>query len=359
MMTSLIPFILTGLSLIGCSGATEHTPPTAQQTKDSPAMPTISKSGFDLTRPNPSSHAAMLESLSPEIIEVTQRAGTEQQFCGTLLDNKQVGTYTCVVCGLPLFSSEHKYTSGTGWPSFFQPFDDDHVARVEDRAHGMVRTEIECARCTSHLGHVFPDGPPPTGERHCLNSAALVFHETGSDLPSTMQPIATETAYFAGGCFWGIEHYFQQGSGVIEATSGYMQGDDAKATYDAVCAGTSGHAESVKVVFNPAEITYKDLVEAFFRMHNPIEVNRQGPDVGTQYRSGIWFTSPLQHKIATDAIRSLSASGQYAAPLATQVEPAATFHAAENYHQDYIARTGRACHIADPWADTTQSTPKD
>lgn len=320
-------------------------------------MPTMSKSGFDLTPPTELARAEMLAELSPETIEVTQRAGTEPAFCGTLLDNKKAGTYACVVCGLPLFSSDHKFTSGTGWPSFFQPFDPQHIARIEDRSQGMVRTEIACARCNAHLGHVFPDGPPPSGERHCLNSAALAFHEQSQPIPAKSQPVPTEIAYFAGGCFWGIEHYFQQGPGVIDAQSGYMQGRADAASYEEVCSGASGHAESVKVLFDPSQITYRQLVDAFFRMHNPTEVDRQGPDVGSQYRSGIWYTSPEQQAIAEAAIRELDTSGRFEAPIATQVEPAATFHSAEHYHQDYVARTGRACHIANPWPSEQPADP--
>src|SRR5690606_28106474 len=129
----------------------------------------------------------------------TQKSGTEPAFCGTLLDNKKQGFYACVVCGLPLFSSDHKFDSGTGWPSFFQPFDPEHVSERPDNSYGMRRTEINCARCDSHLGHVFNDGPPPTGERHCLNSASLTFVENGTEVPEASRPVETETAYFAGG----------------------------------------------------------------------------------------------------------------------------------------------------------------
>lgn len=168
-------------------------------------------------------------------------------------------------------------------------------------------------------------------------------------MPASLSPSPIEVAYFAGGCFWGIEHYFGQGPGVIDAESGYMQGDPQTASYEEVCSGKTKHAETVKVTFDPSKISYRALVDAFFRMHNPTEVDRQGPDVGTQYRSGIWFTSPEQQAIAEQAILELQTANQFAAPIATQVEAARTFHPAETYHQDYVARTGRACHIANPW----------
>jgi peptide methionine sulfoxide reductase msrA/msrB len=280
---------------------------------------------------------------------VTQKAGTEPPFCGTLLDNKQEGMYACVVCGLPLFSSEHKFDSGTGWPSFSREFDRDHVARRRDASHGMVRTEITCARCGAHLGHVFDDGPRPTRERHCLNSASLAFLEKGEELPVESRPLRRETAYFAAGCFWGVEHYFQQGPGVLDAVSGYMQGRVENPTYRQVITGNTGHAETVMVVFDPDRISYRRLLEAFFVMHDPTQLNRQGPDVGTQYRSGIWTVNEEQQRQAEAYIQELSASGRYRRPIVTQVEPARTFWRAEDYHQNYIATTGAACHVTNPW----------
>jgi peptide methionine sulfoxide reductase msrA/msrB len=312
--------------------------------------PKYSKSQYDIT-PLPRDQVQRLaRKLDPDAYRITQKADTEAAFCGTLLDNKKEGTYCCVVCGLPLFSSEHKFHSGTGWPSFYQPVDPEHIARHVDHGHGMIRTEINCARCGSHLGHVFDDGPPPTGERHCLNSASLKFYEKGAALPPESQPVKTEVAYFAGGCFWGIEHYFQEGPGVVDAVSGYMQGHTDHATYKQVCTDKTGHAETVKVVYDPARITYRRLLEAFFTMHDPTERDRQGPDVGTQYRSGIWYTTDEQEREAEAFIKGLAAEQRFdGRPIVTQVEAAKTFWPAEDYHQDYITKTGRTCHVKDPW----------
>lgn len=308
-----------------------------------------SRAGYDVTPITEEVKKPLLEVLDEETLRVTQNAGTERPFCGTLLDNKKNGFYACVVCGLPLFSSEHKFTSGTGWPSFFSPFADGHVARKVDNSHGMDRVEILCARCESHLGHEFPDGPKPTGKRFCLNSVSLHFYEEGDKLPANSTPVATETAYFAGGCFWGIEHYFQKGEGVINVESGYMQGNTENPTYEDICLKETGHAESTKVTFDPTVISYETLLKAFFTMHDPTQVNRQGPDKGTQYRSGIWTTSKQQLQSAKAYVQELSDSGAVTRPIATEIEPAKTFYIAEDIHQDYIENTGRACHVTNPW----------
>jgi len=312
--------------------------------------PRYSKSYYDITPLPRNQVAALAAKLDPEAYRVTQKAGTEPQFCGGLLDNKENGVYCCVVCGLPLFSSEHKFKSGTGWPSFWREFDPDHVTRKADRSHGMARVEINCARCGAHLGHVFDDGPRPTGERHCLNSAALTFFKAAQELPPESRPVQTEVAHFAGGCFWGIEHYFQQGPGVLDAVSGYMQGHVDHPTYKQVCGGRTGHAESVKVVYDPKRITYRRLLEAFFTMHDPTQLNRQGPDVGTQYRTGIWYVNDEQKREAEAYVKELHAQKRYAGRrIVTQIEPAKTFWPAEASHQDYIANTGQVCHVRDPW----------
>lgn len=310
--------------------------------------PVYSKSGHDVTPLSRARIDELAAKLTPDEAKVILAKGTEPAFCGNLVDNKKEGVYVCRLCALPLFASSSKFESGTGWPSFFQPVDPAHVRSEEDISYGMRRVESLCARCGSHLGHVFDDAPQTaTGLRFCMNSVSLDFVEKGSPMPEASRPVKTETAYFAGGCFWGVEDLFQQVPGVIDAVSGYMGGAKENPTYKEVCAGDTGHAETVKIVYDPARLTYQQLLEKFFRFHNPTQLNRQGPDHGTQYRSAIFAVGDTQAADARAFIQAQQATERFRGrTIVTQVAEAAKsgkFYPAEEYHQDYHVKHGGHC----------------
>ncbi len=308
----------------------------------------LSRSGYDITPLKPDRIEELAKGLNDEERKVILRKGTEAPFCGNLLDNKKEGTYHCRLCALPLFTSDTKFNSGTGWPSFFKPVDGAHIREIRDTSHGMIRTEITCGRCDGHLGHVFNDAPQtPTGLRYCLNSVSMTFSEKGTQPPAGGAPIATKTAYFAGGCFWGVEDRFQRTPGVVNVVSGYMGGRTKNPTYRQVCYEDTGHAETVMVVYDPSTVAYRDLLEKFFKYHDPTQLNRQGPDVGTQYRSAIFTADEDQAKEAAAFITEAQQRPRFKdRRIVTQVLPAAqagVFYPAEAYHQDYHEKNGGHC----------------
>jgi peptide methionine sulfoxide reductase msrA/msrB len=232
------------------------------------------------------------------------------------------GRYTCVCCGSPLFDAGGKFESGTGWPSFTQPVKENAVAYHLDSSHGMQRVETVCNTCDAHLGHVFPDGPAPSGLRYCINALAL-------DKTSPSEARAT----FGGGCFWCTEAIFQQLAGVSRVESGYAGGDSPDPTYEQVCSGRTGHAEVVQVTFDPAVISYADLLRIHLSTHNPTTPNQQGADRGTQYRSVILTHDSNQATTARQVIEEMAEA--FDAPIVTEVKPLDSFYPAEGYHQNY------------------------
>ena len=278
--------------------------------------------------------------LSPEQYRIMRGKGTEKAFCGGLLENHEDGIYVCQGCNLPLFTSNAKFESGTGWPSFFQPIGPTNILERPDFGHGMVRTEVLCPRCESHLGHLFPDGPNPTHLRYCLNSESLKFVPIG-DLKSVAEPVVkTEVAeaVIAGGCFWCVEGVFRQIDGILDVVSGYSGGDASSANYKAVCTGRTGHAEAVKILYDPGKVSYEKLLEIHFATHDPTTLNRQGNDSGTQYRSTIFYANEEQKKTAEEVIAHLTAEKKFGSPIVTTLEPLKDFYPAEPYHQNYVCR---------------------
>lgn len=282
-----------------------------------------------------SSKEMATQKLTPEEKKVIIDKGTEAPYSGQYYNFNKKGEYHCKQCGAVLYRSDNKFDAGCGWPSF-----DDEVPGAVKRtidADG-IRTEISCANCGAHLGHVFEgEGLTDKNIRHCVNSISLVF------VPDTNGAVK-DTAIFASGCFWGTQFYLDKQEGVISTTVGYTGGHTDHPTYQQVCQGNTGHLESVQVVYDTTKISYKKLCEYFFETHDFTQTDGQGPDIGQQYHSAIFYRNDREKNTAEKVIGELTSKGY---KVATILKPATTFWPAEDYHQEYYEHKGTTpyCHV--------------
>ncbi len=271
--------------------------------------------------------------LTPEEKRVIIDKGTERPFTGKYTDFFETGIYTCRQCDAPLYRSDDKFKSECGWPSFDDEIE-GAVKRIPDK--DGIRTEIVCNNCGGHLGHVFVgERFTKKNVRHCVNSISMNF------IPA--EDLKPQKAIFAGGCFWGVEYYFQKAEGVISTTVGYTGGHTKRPTYEEVCSGTTGHIEAIEVIFDPLKTNYEEMAKLFFEIHDPTQVNRQGPDIGEQYQSAVFYMNDRQKLIAEKLIAQLEKRGY---KVATKLRKAGDFWKAEEYHQEYYAKNGHTpyCH---------------
>ena len=260
--------------------------------------------------------------LTDEQFYITRQKGTERAHSSDLCTFFEAGQYACVCCDTLLFDSAEKYDSGTGWPSFTQPVKENVIAYFKDKSHGMYRVETTCNTCDAHLGHVFQDGPMPSGLRYCMNAIALKKVENN-----------IKKATFGGGCFWCTEAIFQNLKGIIKVESGFSGGRIHNPTYREVTSGITGHAEVINFSYNPDEILYEELVKIHLTTHDPTTLNKQGADAGTQYRSVIFYRNEEEKAIALKVIKELKSS--FDDMIVTEVAVFEQFYTADDYHQNY------------------------
>lgn len=284
--------------------------------------------------------------LTEEERYVIEDKGTEAPYSGKYWDFNEVGKYNCKRCGAHLFDSNTKFSASCGWPSFDESIPGS-VLKIPDS--DGVRTEILCAKCGGHLGHVFyGEGFTDKNTRYCVNSLSLDFvsaeDQDYHDHDVTNKINFEARAYFAGGCFWGVEHYLEKLDGVESVISGFMGGHVKNPTYEQVVYTDTGHAETVEVVYDRSKISFEVLAKYFFEIHDPTQLNRQGPDIGTQYRSVIFYNNAEEEKITLNLIEILKLKGF---DVVTKVEKVSEFYPAEDYHQDYYNKTGGVpyCHV--------------
>ncbi len=276
----------------------------------------------------------MLKKLEPYEEFVIIKNGTEKPFSGKYNDFYEKGTYVCKRCGLPLYKSSSKFKSECGWPSFDEEIP-GAVKRQMD-ADGQ-RTEITCAYCGSHLGHVFEgEGYTSKNVRHCVNSVSMEF------VPDE-EKVQRNRAFFAAGCFWGTEYMFKTFKGVLDTRVGYMGGKKKNPTYEQVCTGTTGHFETAEIIYDTSEVDYATLVRFFFEIHDFSQFDGQGPDIGEQYKSVIFYTDDDQRQVAESVKKEIQKMGRV---VATEIRRASDFWLAEDYHQDYYEKTHKVpyCH---------------
>ena len=282
-----------------------------------------------------------MTNINPKLSQDEQRVivykGTEMPFTGEFYKHKENGVYVCKNCGSELFDSNTKFESGSGWPSFDDSIK-NAVKEVPDR--DGRRVEIVCANCDAHLGHVFRgERMTEKNTRHCVNSVSLDFKKIAKT------DSHTKVAYFAGGCFWGVEYHFEKQNGVIAAVSGYMGGRTENPTYHDVCYKNTGHLEVVKIEYDPSKISYEALAKLFFEIHDPTQKNGQGPDIGEQYLSAVFVNDQEEEQIVKKLITQLAKNKYFAS---TKILDAKTnqFYKAEEYHQDYYEKHSKQpyCH---------------